>query len=109
MKRCSSEIFEPKKKKIWSNLFSNKENKLRGLSSQIFVAEAEKAGIDMDKINNSESLSIPKSPDLYNSIESHQTGNFLLLLSFINIYLLIKYIYILLNILLLLLLLLLII
>ncbi len=63
LKKSSSEFFDSKKKKIWSNLFSGKERKILNSSSQIFIKDAEKEGMVLDKMDNmdlKEALSAPK-------------------------------------------------
>jgi len=77
LKKSSSDFFDTKKKKKWTNLFGNKESKLVNSSSQIFVNEAERSGMVLDKMNNvdlKEALTAPKNNELYN-MGSNQTGN----------------------------------
>ena len=70
LKKSSSEFFDTKKKKKWTNFFSSKD-KLSNSSSQIFLTEAEKQ--KLNSIKMSPDLK-EKQPDIYNSMDSHQTG-----------------------------------
>jgi len=69
LQKCSSEFFEPKKKKRWSSIFSSNKEKLRNSSSQILLTNTEKEKVDSLELKDQEKF-------IYNNPADQNTSGY---------------------------------